>query len=735
MELLHLHIFICSSFQAVFFDNVLKKFSPKASDVNKGGGPVVGTPPALIIDTLSTAEHERIIDNVIRNKCSIFFGIYNNHETLSGFMQEGCDSANLSSTQQKVNGIIGRKGNYGTISGKHALRQQARRRRRNTSIAAGNSPPITRVTMKAGGPSAACSPSGASPTRNQLNQSGVVLQNYQQRSQYSPHSSQKASSKSVSNQVCSFVVGNSAGVRSTSECLSTDSLDRIMSKINYDKNNVKNSLDNCINYQDSHFNYLDCSRGLLQQGRDSVITSLPLGSRSTLLQPSLPVVRSSLRLATGSCANNSMGPSLSSSYLTQSQSGTSYMSTSQSNRTLRVCPPQSSPSTRDSSSPSMTTMQCYLSSIPGFKPRKRSQRKLSTAAQLAQTKEGNIDLETPDSILVNVNLKSLINVETFSALPPSYQHKLAQLLPRVDQIIAPDNSLKVISTGFHNEFLARACLSWKDRLSEGEFTHDNQVKLRGEVEKERSKLDPWKVAHFEPVWGMKQGINEDGETDVCSPLLVSVGDESESPLSSSSAVIHGAPSPVFTDIHIKKLTKVIEYISNKEQRRKERRAKRAQQIKEMEKVSLETIRTEVVEAEEHIKEEASENTLICSRISQSDVYNDMKYDKCEDVDRELSENDSIASVDISSSLSSSSLKRKNSPVPEAEHFSKKLCFQETSNNNSTENLVVEDEKEESTNLETVPETCSNSELNNSNYELNQFSPQIICLFQRMARYK
>lgn len=74
----------------------------------------------------------------------------------------------------------------------------------------------------------------------------------------------------------------------------------------------------------------------------------------------------------------------------------------------------------------------------------RSQRKLSTAAQLAQTKEGNIDLETPDSILVNVNLKSLINVETFSALPPSYQHKLAQLLPRVDQIIAPDNSLKLV---------------------------------------------------------------------------------------------------------------------------------------------------------------------------------------------------------------------------------------------------------------------------------------------------
>lgn len=39
-----------------------------------------------------------------------------------------------------------------------------------------------------------------------------------------------------------------------------------------------------------------------------------------------------------------------------------------------------------------------------FQPRKRN-RKLSHAAQIAQTKEGCIDLETPDSILIKVNLR------------------------------------------------------------------------------------------------------------------------------------------------------------------------------------------------------------------------------------------------------------------------------------------------------------------------------------------
>lgn len=35
----------------------------------------------------------------------------------------------------------------------------------------------------------------------------------------------------------------------------------------------------------------------------------------------------------------------------------------------------------------------------------------------------------------------------------------------------------------------------------GEFIPENQIKLKTEAEKEKSKLDPWKLKHFEPIWG------------------------------------------------------------------------------------------------------------------------------------------------------------------------------------------------------------------------------------------
>ncbi|GLV38620.1 Additional sex combs [Carabus blaptoides fortunei] len=115
-------------------------------------------------------------------------------------------------------------------------------------------------------------------------------------------------------------------------------------------------------------------------------------------------------------------------------------------------------------------MREVLASIPGFKkPRKRSNKKLSTAAQLEQTKEGCIDLETPDSILVNTNLRALLNKHTFSILPPLYQYKLVQLLPDVDRQGAsqqPDVPTRLSTSGLNNEFFARACLEWRERLAE-----------------------------------------------------------------------------------------------------------------------------------------------------------------------------------------------------------------------------------------------------------------------------
>uniref|UniRef100_A0A7G3AT95 Putative phd domain of transcriptional enhancer n=1 Tax=Lutzomyia longipalpis TaxID=7200 RepID=A0A7G3AT95_LUTLO len=162
-----------------------------------------------------------------------------------------------------------------------------------------------------------------------------------------------------------------------------------------------------------------------------------------------------------------------------------------------------------------STMREILASIPGFsvKPRRRN-KKMSTAAQLEQTREGCIDLETPDSILVGTNLRALLNKHTFSILPPLYQRKLVQLLPRVDRAdldgesSASSGGIRLNSSSLNNEFFARACLEWRERLAEGEFTPENQLRMKSEAEREKMRLDPWKLKHFEPIWGEKGAKKE-----------------------------------------------------------------------------------------------------------------------------------------------------------------------------------------------------------------------------------
>lgn len=55
---------------------------------------------------------------------------------------------------------------------------------------------------------------------------------------------------------------------------------------------------------------------------------------------------------------------------------------------------------------------------------------------------------------------------------------------------------KIAPTGLNNEFFARACHEWRERLSEGEFTSENQQRLRAEAEREKNRLDPWKVCLY-----------------------------------------------------------------------------------------------------------------------------------------------------------------------------------------------------------------------------------------------
>jgi hypothetical protein len=93
----------------------------------------------------------------------------------------------------------------------------------------------------------------------------------------------------------------------------------------------------------------------------------------------------------------------------------------------------------------MCTVKDVLQSIPGFssskiRNKKGSNKKLSLAGAIQLAHDGVVDLESPESILSQVNMRSLLNKSTFLKLPAEYQYKLVQLLPQVDRTIDGENS-------------------------------------------------------------------------------------------------------------------------------------------------------------------------------------------------------------------------------------------------------------------------------------------------------
>ncbi|KAK6303589.1 hypothetical protein J4Q44_G00260430 [Coregonus suidteri] len=119
-----------------------------------------------------------------------------------------------------------------------------------------------------------------------------------------------------------------------------------------------------------------------------------------------------------------------------------------------------------------------------------------------------VDFETPGSILVNTNIRALINMRTFSAFPAHSQHQLLQLLPEVDRQVGPDGLARLSNSALNNEFFTHASQSWKERLAEGEFTHEMQVRFRQEMEKEK-KVEAWKEKFFEEYHGQKSGLTRE----------------------------------------------------------------------------------------------------------------------------------------------------------------------------------------------------------------------------------
>ncbi|XP_050999411.1 polycomb group protein ASXL1 [Acomys russatus] len=140
-------------------------------------------------------------------------------------------------------------------------------------------------------------------------------------------------------------------------------------------------------------------------------------------------------------------------------------------------------------------------------PLLRGFRKPATG-QMKRNRGEEVDFETPGSILVNTNLRALINSRTFHALPSHFQQQLLLLLPEVDRQVGTDGLLRLSSSALNNEFFTHAAQSWRERLADGEFTHEMQVRIRQEMEKEK-KVEQWKEKFFEDYYGQKLGLTKE----------------------------------------------------------------------------------------------------------------------------------------------------------------------------------------------------------------------------------
>ncbi|NXH53727.1 ASX protein, partial [Rhabdornis inornatus] len=83
-----------------------------------------------------------------------------------------------------------------------------------------------------------------------------------------------------------------------------------------------------------------------------------------------------------------------------------------------------------------------------------------------------------------------------------------QQLPRAVSLsqVGADGLMKLSSSALNNEFFTSAAQGWKERLSEGEFTPEMQLRIRQELEKEK-KVELWKEHFFESYYGQSSGLS------------------------------------------------------------------------------------------------------------------------------------------------------------------------------------------------------------------------------------
>ncbi|CRL07558.1 CLUMA_CG020523, isoform A [Clunio marinus] len=150
--------------------------------------------------------------------------------------------------------------------------------------------------------------------------------------------------------------------------------------------------------------------------------------------------------------------------------------------------------------PSVKPVKIVFSQNSNKQRRKVKKLKTDLSSELA------IDVKRPSSVLVDTSIRALLTNVAFSQLSPENQKILIESLPLVDRPTPPSKENECVElnpSSINNEFFNRACIEWRDRLSNGEFTNEHQTKLRAEHEKEKSKIDPWKARNFEGIWGIK----------------------------------------------------------------------------------------------------------------------------------------------------------------------------------------------------------------------------------------
>lgn len=161
--------------------------------------------------------------------------------------------------------------------------------------------------------------------------------------------------------------------------------------------------------------------------------------------------------------------------------------------------------------------------VESCKPQKKRGRP-SHKRQLQEIRdERKINLQTADSVVVATNLKSILTLEALQSLPSSCQTQLVRLLPKFDQVPKDsDGSLKASDTALSNEYFARFCLQYLEKLSDNKLSDEAVEQAKTDTSRELAKLDPWKLRNFEPIWGQKlisQTLDEDDEDQMLDKLL------------------------------------------------------------------------------------------------------------------------------------------------------------------------------------------------------------------------